>query len=105
MTAMPEARLAREAELCFAMLALVTDYDVWHDTEVDVSVEVVSSNLRANSEAASAILKKLLELGLPERSCQCGSALDHAVVTVPEHITAEAIQQVSLLVGDRLTGS
>ena len=46
MTAMPEARLAREAGLCYAMLAMVTDYDVWHDSEEDVSVEVVSSNLR-----------------------------------------------------------
>ena len=54
MTAMPEARLAREAGLCYAMLAMVTDYDVWHDAEEDVSVEVVSSNLRANAESAYA---------------------------------------------------
>ena len=70
MTAMPEARLAREAELCYATLAMVTDYDVWHDSEADVSIEVVNSNLQANSEAASAIIRKLAQEGLPERMCQ-----------------------------------
>lgn len=102
MTAMPEARLAREAELCYATLALVTDYDVWHDSEADVSVEVVTSNLQANNESASAILKKLAKNGLPERTCHCGSALDHAIVTAPEHITAEARAPIRLLAGDRL---
>ena len=105
MTAMPEARLAREAELCYVMLALVTDYDVWHDSAADVSVQVVNANLQANSEAASSILKKFAERGLPERSCQCGSALDHAIMTLPETISAEALARVRLLVGDRLGNS
>jgi len=81
MTAMPEARLAREAGLCYAMLAMVTDYDVWHDSEEDVSVEVVASNLQANSEAAIAIATKLAAGGLPERTCACKSALEHAIMT------------------------
>ena len=102
MTAMPEARLAREAEMCYAMLAMVTDYDVWHDSEADVSVEVVNSNLQANSEAASMILTTLAERGLPDRTCGCGSALDHAIVTAPEQITAQALRRLRLLVGDRL---
>jgi 5'-methylthioadenosine phosphorylase len=102
MTAMPEARLAREAELCYAMLALVTDYDVWHDREADVSVQVVISNMQANSDAASEILKNLAERGLPERSCTCGSALDQAIMTVPQHIAAEVLERVRLFVGDRL---
>src|SRR4051794_29207048 len=99
MTAMPEARLAREAGLCYAMLAMVTDYDVWHDSEADVSVEVVSSNLQANSEAAGAVLRKLSERGLPERTCQCKSALDQAIVSAPEQISIEALSQIQLLVG------
>ena len=103
MTAMPEVRLAREAEMCFAMIALVTDYDVWHDTEADVSVDVVSSNLQANGEAASAILMELVERGLPERSCECGAALNNAIVTDPERVTAEALARVRLFVGDRLS--
>ena len=102
MTAMPEARLAREAELCYAMLAMVTDYDVWHDSEADVSVEVVTSNLQANSEAASAILTTLAAGGLPQRTCSCASALDNAIVTAAESITAEARARIHLLVGDRL---
>jgi 5'-methylthioadenosine phosphorylase len=102
MTAMPEARLAREAELCYAALAMVTDYDVWHDSEADVSVDVVLSNLQANSEAAVAILRQLAEGGLPERSCSCGTALDHALMTAPDRITPEAKARVGLLAGNRL---
>lgn len=102
MTAMPEARLAREAELCYATLAMVTDYDVWHDTEADVSVDVVLSNLGANSRAATAILRALAHQGLPERLCACGSALDHALVTDARLVSPAARQRVALLVGDRL---
>jgi 5'-methylthioadenosine phosphorylase len=102
MTAMPEARLAREAELCYAMLALVTDYDVWHDTEADVSIEVVSANLQANREAASLILTILAQRGLPERTCRCEFALDHAIMTDPDQITPEALDRVRLLIGNRL---
>jgi 5'-methylthioadenosine phosphorylase len=81
MTAMPEARLAREAELCYAMLALVTDYDVWHEVEADVSVDVVLGHLQANTEETADILRALGEIGLPERACACANALDHAVMT------------------------
>ena len=104
MTAMPEARLAREAELCYATLAMVTDYDVWHESEADVSVEVVLSNLEANGEAASAILAALVGTGLPQRTCNCASALDHAIVTAGDHISAEARSRVGLLAGNRLGG-
>src|SRR5215212_2042624 len=100
MTAMPEARLAREAGLCFAMLAMVTDYDVWHDAEEDVSVEVVNANLRANSESARAIVGQLVADGLPERICSCGSALEQAVMTSPERIPVEARTWIRMLAGD-----
>jgi len=102
MTAMPEARLAREAELCYATLAMVTDFDVWHESETDVSVEVVMSNLEANSQAATDILVSLAKRGLAERTCRCGGALDGAIVTSPDAISYEARERVSLLVGDRL---
>jgi 5'-methylthioadenosine phosphorylase len=102
MTVMPEARLAREAELCYATLAMVTDYDVWHEEEADVSVEVVLSNLRANSEAAGEILHNLALNGLPDRSCSCGSALDHAIMTAPDQIDRETRERIGLLVGNRL---
>jgi 5'-methylthioadenosine phosphorylase len=103
MTAMPEARLAREAELCYATLAMVTDYDVWHDTEADVSVDVVLSHLQANSRAATALLRRLAEGGLPERTCACGAALDHAIITAPNRGSPEARERVGLLVGSRLS--
>jgi 5'-methylthioadenosine phosphorylase len=102
MTAMPEARLAREAELCYAILAMVTDFDVWHDTEADVTVEVVISHMQANGEAAAAIVRALCERGLPVRACACGSALDNAVMTAPERMPDEARARVQLLAGDRL---
>jgi len=101
MTAMPEARLAREAELCYATMAMVTDYDVWHEEEADVSVEVVLSNLRANSEAAGEILRNLARSGLPGRICSCRSALDHAIMTAPDQINRETRERIGLLVGDR----
>ena len=99
MTAMPEARLAREAELCYAMLAMVTDYDVWHEEEADVSVEVVLSNLAANSEAATTIIRSLAARGMPPRACQCASALEHAIVTDPAAIPSDALDRLQLLAG------
>jgi 5'-methylthioadenosine phosphorylase len=100
MTAMPEARLAREAGLCYAMLAMVSDYDVWHDSEEDVSVEVVSAHLRANSESAHAVVREIVARGLPERSCACGSALEHAIMTARERIPAEARSWIRVLAGN-----
>ncbi len=104
MTAMPEARLAREAELCYATLALVTDYDVWHESEADVSLDVVLSHLDANARAAREILEALARVGMPERSCPCDSTLSSAVVTSRDALTTEARQRVDLFVGDRLNG-
>jgi 5'-methylthioadenosine phosphorylase len=100
MTAMPEARLAREAGLCYAMLAMVTDYDVWHDSEEDVSVEVVSANLRANGESARAVIGEIVAGGLPERSCACGSALEHAIMTASERIPVEAWPWIRVLMSN-----
>jgi 5'-methylthioadenosine phosphorylase len=81
MTNLPEARLAREAELCYATLALVTDYDCWHRSEEDVSVEAVLDNLRRNADTAAATLRAAVR-GIPaERSCPCASALQTAVIT------------------------
>ncbi len=102
MTAMPEARLAREAELCFAVLAMVTDYDVWHDSEEDVTVQTVVSHMQANAAAASAILRGIAETGLPERTCACATALDNAIMTDPRVLSPDTKQRIQLLVGNRL---
>ncbi len=97
MTAMPEARLAREAELCYATIALVTDYDVWHDTEEAVTVELVIANLRANTAVARTIVRGLAEWGLPDRSCTCGDALRNAISTALEAITPETRRRLGVI--------
>ncbi|HYO29729.1 MAG TPA: S-methyl-5'-thioadenosine phosphorylase [Thermomicrobiales bacterium] len=100
MTAMPEARLAREAELCYATLALVTDYDVWHEAEADVSVQMVIEHLRANSLAASEIITRLAAQGVPALSCRCGDALKDAVMTTPVAASAADWDRLGVI-GDR----
>ena len=97
MTAMPEARLAREAELCYATMAMVTDYDVWHESEADVSVELVMSNLQANVATAQALLRGLVAAGLPERSCRCVDALTGAFSTDPERVPRETRERLGII--------
>jgi 5'-methylthioadenosine phosphorylase len=98
MTAMPEARLAREAGLCFAMLAMVTDFDVWHDQEEDVTVDIVMSHMAANGQAVGHILRRLVERGLPERSCACSRALEGAIMTDRSVVSDEEWSRVAFLV-------
>ncbi len=100
MTAATEARLCREAEICYATLSLVTDYDVWHETEEPVTVELVLQNLSANIANAKAVLKKALAaLGDDaERACDCGTALRNAVVTAPAAVPAATRKKLGLLV-------
>jgi len=99
MTAMPEARLAREAELCFAILALVTDYDVWHVTEEPVNVATVIQNLQRNVQTAQDVLKELIPRLPRETSCSCGDALAQAIVTAPDAVSTEVRRRYSLLLG------
>lgn len=98
MTASPEAFLAREAELCYAVLAHVTDYDVWHQTAEPVSVEAVIRTLQGNARLAEAALRDLIARIPEERTCSCGSALRSAFITSPEAIPIETRRRLSLLV-------
>jgi 5'-methylthioadenosine phosphorylase len=93
MTALPEARLAREAELCYACLAMVTDYDVWH-TEEDVSVELVIANLQAMTTAAAAIIPALAGMDLSDCDAGCSTALANAIITDRAAIPTEAIERL-----------
>ncbi len=88
MTALPEAKLAREAELCYASLCFATDYDVWHDTEADVTVDVVLANLGKNAANGKAIVARTLATLTEDRACACGHALANALVTAPEAVPA-----------------
>ena len=99
MTALPEARLAREAELCYAVLACSTDYDCWHESEEPVTVEMVVENLMKNTAVSRAILADVITADLAERDCKCGSALENAIVTDRGVIPAEARERLSLFIG------
>jgi 5'-methylthioadenosine phosphorylase len=97
MTNMPEAKLAREAELCYATLALVTDYDVWHESEAAVSVEAVVANLLKNVATASEVLRRLIpEIG-PPRRCPCPTLLQNAVITNPKAFPPRTRKALGLL--------
>ena len=98
MTNLTEAKLAREAEICYATLALVTDYDCWHDVEADVSVSGVLENLRANASLAASALRGAV-LALPEAraACGCGEALRHAIITPVEAIAPTARARLGVL--------
>jgi 5'-methylthioadenosine phosphorylase len=98
MTAVPEAQLAREAEICYATMAHVTDYDVWHEEEQDVSVEMLLDNLRANAALSKRTIAELVQL-LPEgRSCHCGEALSTAMITQRDLIPENKIEQLGPIV-------
>ena len=97
MTALPEAKLAREAELCYTTLAFVTDYDVWHDTEEKVTVEMVIQNLTHNVATAQGIISRMLAEIPDNRTCGCESALKNAVITSRESITKDAQNRLGIL--------
>jgi len=102
MTAIPEAKLAREAEICYATMAMVTDYDVWHEAEGTVTVEMVVRNLLRNVDAAKRVLRTLLPRIPSQRDCPCATALKDAIITQRERIPAEVRKKLSLLVGKYL---
>jgi len=98
MTACPEAFLAREAELCYAVMAHVTDYDVWHVSREPVTVEMVLAILDRNTQVAQEALRVLLRNLLDERGCECGSALKNAIITQTGRIPPETRKKLGLLV-------
>lgn len=106
MTASPEVFLAREAEMCYATLAHVTDYDVWRTSEEPVTVEMVIRVLNQNTHLAQDAIRRLLHLlaegPASQRTCPCGSALKDALITRPESIPAATLKKLDLLVGKYL---
>ncbi len=103
MTAVPEAKLAREAEICYATLACVTDYDVWHDTAGEVTVEMVVENLHQNVDHAKEIVRRAITALPAEREgCPCPTALANAIITAPESVPPAQRATLDLLVGKYL---
>jgi 5'-methylthioadenosine phosphorylase len=99
MTNMTEARLAREAEICYATLAAVTDYDCWHQTEETVTIDIILDNLRKNVNNAKEILKEII-INIPkERKCSCKEALKYAIVTDKRYISKEVKKKLDVIAG------
>lgn len=104
MTASPEAKLAREAEICYATLAVVTDYDCWHPGYESVTAEMILTNLRRGIDTVKRALKLLLP-SIPEgRDCACASALKHAIVTDTKYVPEKKTKELELLIGKYLGG-
>ena len=96
MTNATEAKLAREAEICYATLALVTDYDCWHQSEEPVSVEAILSVMHANVAQAKNLLREAIQGTGEARACACATALRHTIVTAPKAVTASVKQRYGL---------
>ena len=98
MTNLQEAKLAREAEICYATLALVTDYDCWHPDHDQVTVEMIVGNLIRNAETAQAVVEAVVERLPVDRTCECATALASAIITRPEAIPPATREQLAPLV-------
>ncbi len=103
MTNMPEAKLAREAELCYATLALATDYDCWHETEEAVTVEAVLATLHRNVALAKHLLRSVMPFFANPIDCPCHRALDNAILTAPNRIPPAVRKKLAVLMGRALT--
>ena len=102
MTAVPEAQLAREAEICYATMAHVTDYDVWHEEEEAVNVAMLIENLMANAALSKRTIAELAPLLPDERSCDCGDALSLAMITQRDLIPRAKIEELGPIVAKYL---
>ncbi|HXU36748.1 MAG TPA: S-methyl-5'-thioadenosine phosphorylase [Blastocatellia bacterium] len=100
MTNLQEAKLAREAEICYATVALVTDYDCWHPDHDSVTVEMIIEYLNRNAENAQRLIASTIgRIAGVESKCKCGSALRHAIITSPDKITPEARERMKAIIG------
>jgi 5'-methylthioadenosine phosphorylase len=102
MTNLQEAKLAREAEICYVTMALVTDYDCWHESHESVTVEMIIRNLQENSRNAQAIIVQTVETLTQTRSCKCGEALRYALITDKTQIPAATVEKLRCIVGKYL---
>lgn len=98
MTNLQEAKLAREAEICYVTLAMVTDYDCWHEAHDAVTVDVVLANLMKNAENAQKVVREAVKSMPAARECSCGRALQHAILTNKDAITEPAKNKLGLLI-------
>jgi 5'-methylthioadenosine phosphorylase len=98
MTNLQEAKLAREAEICYATIALVTDYDCWHPDHDSVTVDMIVQNLVANAKTAQEVIADAVSRLPYERTCECARALEHAIITRPEAVPAKVKQDLAPII-------
>jgi 5'-methylthioadenosine phosphorylase len=99
MTNLQEAKLAREAEICYVTIALVTDYDCWHDTHESVSTDMIIANLLKNCQAAQTIIAQTVQDLATTKSCQCSEALKYALITDKAAVPAETKNKLECIIG------
>jgi 5'-methylthioadenosine phosphorylase len=99
MTNLQEAKLAREAEICYVTVALVTDYDCWHETQEPVTADMIVANLQKNCQAAQSIIVQAVRDLLGTRSCQCADALRYALITDRARISPESKKRLECIIG------
>ncbi|MBL7114499.1 MAG: S-methyl-5'-thioadenosine phosphorylase [Kiritimatiellae bacterium] len=102
MTSLPEAKLCREAELCYQAIAMVTDYDCWHESEEAVTVEMVLGHLNANTIFARELLSRVLPRVAGDRHCVCGDALKHALITQADAMPTDTKANLQPIIGKYL---
>jgi len=102
MTNIPEAKLAREAEICYGTIALATDYDCWHEEEEDVTIDAVLEIIKKNVKMAQGIIKNAVKRIKPQRECRCREALKYAIITAKDKIPAKVKRDLRLLIGKYL---
>ena len=102
MTALPEAKLAREAEICYITLAIVTDYDCWHPDYESVTTEMILANLKKGIDTVGRVLRLLVPSIAKKRDCACASALQYAIATDAKYISKEKQRELGLLIGEYL---
>lgn len=102
MTNLQEAKLSREAEICYSTLAMATDYDCWHEEEEEVTVDMIIANLMKNVDNAKKVIKEVVKLIKTERDCRCMHALDGAIISHKDSIPAATKEKLDLIVGKYL---
>ena len=99
MTNLQEAKLAREAEICYATMAMITDYDCWHEEEEAVSGETVMEVVRQNASTAQDVVRRIIRRLPVERGCGCGDALGISLITEPDRIPEQTRRDLSPIIG------
>jgi len=100
MSTLPEAKLAREAEMCYAVICMSTDYDCWHEEEEDVTIDMVIQNLTANTDNAKKLIRLLLERLEKGESCHCHEAAKYAVITAEDKRDSETAKKLKKILPD-----